>query len=133
MLLFVTVLHLIVAVLLIVMVLIQDSKGSGAFGMGGSGSNQVFSATGAANFLVTVTRTLAIIFAITCISLTYLTTRKSSSVVDDYVAPASAPAAGATAPTSATPTTAATPNAAEQKHAEAPATENKAPQNTKTK
>ena len=85
MLLFVTIIHFIVAVLLVTLVLLQDSKGGGAFGMGSSGSNQVLSATGAANFLVTMTRTMAILFALTCISLTYLTTRKSSSVVDDLV------------------------------------------------
>ncbi len=102
---FVTVIHVSVALLLIVMVLIQDSKGGGVFGMGSTGSNQVFSATGAANFLVTATRGLAITFAVTCLTLTYITAHRSGSdsVIDDY-----APAA-ATAP--ATPD-AATPDAA---------------------
>lgn len=112
MLLFVTVIHFIVAVLLIVMVLIQDSKGGGVFGMSGAGgSNQVFSATGAANFLVKLTRALAVIFAGTCITLTYLTSTKSTSVVDDYVPAATAPtgmdaseaATGNVAPTGGNP------------------------------
>ncbi|MCB0350514.1 MAG: preprotein translocase subunit SecG [Bdellovibrionales bacterium] len=94
---FVTVVHFTVALLLIVMVLIQDSKGGGVFGMGSTGSNQVFSATGAANFLVTATRGLAITFAVTCLTLTYITSHKAGtdSVVDDYV-----PAAATSAPAS---------------------------------
>lgn len=98
MLLFITIIHFIVAILLIVMVLVQDAKGGGAFGMGGTGANQVFSATGAANFLVKTTRVLAIMFAFTCITLTYLTSRKGGSVTDDMI-----PAASAPAPTTETP------------------------------
>jgi preprotein translocase subunit SecG len=104
MLLFITIVHFIVAVLLILLVLIQDSKGGGVFGMGSTGSNQVFSATGAANFLVKATRFLAIMFAVTCLSLTYITAKKKSgSLVDDYVPPAApaAPAAPATPPAAA--------------------------------
>lgn len=103
MLLFVTVIHLFVAVLLIGFVLLQDSKGGGVFGMGG-GSNQIMSSTGAANFMVKTTRWLAIVFAATCISLTILTSKSSNkSVVDDY-----APAAGTTTPAETLPTPAAT-------------------------
>lgn len=103
MLLFVTLVHFVVAILLIIFVLIQDSKGGGVFGMGSSSSNQVFSATGAANFLVKATRVLAITFAVTCITLTYLTSNRSTSVVDDYT-PVTAPAAQ-TAPPSPDATT----------------------------
>lgn len=99
MILFVTLVHFVVAALLITFVLIQDSKGGGVFGMGsGGGSNQVFSATGAANFLVKATRALAIMFATTCIALTYLTSKKADSVVDDYLPAATAPAAAGAAP-----------------------------------
>lgn len=98
MLLLVTIVHFLIAVLLIVLVLVQDSKGGGAFGMGGTGSNQVLSATGAANFLVKLTRYLAIMFAVSCITLTYLTTHKNSgSALDGYV-----PAAGVSAPSGVT-------------------------------
>lgn len=105
MLLFVTLVHFFVAALLITFVLIQDSKGGGVFGMGSSGGgNQVFSATGAANFLVKATRVLAIIFATTCITLTYLTSKRSTSVVDDFLPAAAAPVAPAAPATpSATP------------------------------
>lgn len=118
MLLFVTVIHLLVALLLIVLVLLQDSKGGGVFGMGSSGGNQVFSATGAANFLVKATRTLAIMFAITCLTLTYMTAKRDSgSVVDDFV-PAAAPAKPADPAAAAQP---AAGNPAEAPAAQAPA------------
>jgi preprotein translocase subunit SecG len=109
MLTFITLIHFTVAILLIVFVLIQDSKGGGVFGMGASGSNQVFSATGAANFLVKATRTLAILFAITCITLTYMTTHKTSSVTDDFVPAAAAPTDSAAPPVTTEAPAASTP------------------------
>jgi len=96
--LFLTLIHITVALLLVGFVLIQDTKGGGVFGMGGGGgSNQVMSSTGAANFLVKATRTLGIIFAATSIALTYLTSKHGGSVTDTYIPPpaASAPAAPA--------------------------------------
>ena len=122
MLTFITVLHFVVAILLIVFVLLQDAKSGGVFGMSGSGgSNQVFSATGAANFFVKATRVLAVLFAITCISLTVYTSKKEGSVVDDFV-PAATPAANdPTAPAQAPATPA---NAAPQESS---------PQNSETK
>ena len=79
--------HVVFAIVLIIIVLLQDSKG-GAMGMFGAGSsNTVFGSSGGANFLVKVTRTLAIMFSITCLALTYKTTNKSKSVIEDYVVP----------------------------------------------
>ena len=83
--------HIFVAILLIFFVLIQDSKGAmGGMmgGGGGGGSNTLFGATGAASFIVKMTRLVAIIFAATCIGLTILSTGGSSSVVDGFVPPA---------------------------------------------
>jgi preprotein translocase subunit SecG len=76
----------------------------------------MFSATGAANFFVKTTRILAIIFAVTSISLSYLTTKKSDSVVDGFIPPAAPTAPAPTAPAPA-----------------APAAENKAPQKSESK
>jgi preprotein translocase subunit SecG len=97
MILFLACLHILTAVLIVTFVLIQDAKGGGAFGMGGGGSNQILSSTGAASFLVNITRTLAVIFAATSIGLTYLTTSHSNSVVDDYTPAAAAPKTPGTA------------------------------------
>jgi len=84
------VLHIFVAVLLVTIVLLQDSKGGGMGGaFGGGGSQTLFGATGATNFLVKLTRTLAVIFMGTCIGLTLLLThRNSRSVVDNLPAAA---------------------------------------------
>ncbi len=80
---FVAFVHIFVAFLLIVLVLLQDSKG-GAMGMmgGGGGANTVFGSTGAGNFLTQTTKVVAVVFALTCLSLVYITTSKSNSVLD---------------------------------------------------
>src|ERR1035438_5458564 len=76
--------HVVVAVILVTVVLLQDSKGGGMGGAFGGGSSQtIFGASGAANFLVKVTRVLAVTFMGTCMFLTYyLSQRTSHSVVD---------------------------------------------------
>ena len=85
----ITVVHLLLAVILIALVLMQDAKGGGAFGMGSTGGSQsVFGSTGAANFLVKSTRWIAALFAGTCIFLSYLTVQKEESVIDGFVPPA---------------------------------------------
>jgi preprotein translocase subunit SecG len=89
--------HILIGVGLVLFVLLQDPKG-GAMGVfsGGSSSNTFFGASGASNFLTTTTRWLAILFAISCLSLTYLTAKRGGSVMDTYTPPAgSAPAAPA--------------------------------------
>jgi preprotein translocase subunit SecG len=84
MLAFVAVFHIIVAILLVIFVMLQDAKGGalGALG-GGSGSSTMWGSTGAGNILVTITKWLSVVFAITCISLAYLTTKQKDSVVDN--------------------------------------------------
>ena len=108
MILFISVIHVFTALLLIVVVLLQDAKGGGAFGIGGGGgSNQILSSTGTANFLVNLTRGLAVLFAATSITLTYMTTTHTGSVTDSYIPPAATktaiPAAAPTAPKAPSP------------------------------
>nr|BFD58751.1 hypothetical protein CKG001_08580 [Bdellovibrio sp. CKG001]BFD62176.1 hypothetical protein BdHM001_08570 [Bdellovibrio sp. HM001]BFD67908.1 hypothetical protein HAGR004_29300 [Bdellovibrio sp. HAGR004] len=120
---FIGVLHIIVALVLIVLVLIQDSKSDGALGMGGSsGSNSLLGATGAQSLAGKMTVWAAIIFAVTCLALATMTSSKTKSVVDSLPLP-TAPsqehfptegtdaAAGAAAVPAATPAEAATPAA----------------------
>lgn len=92
------VVHVIIGMLLVVFVLLQDPKG-GAMGVfsGGSSSSSFFGSSGASNFLTSITKYLAIAFAISCLALTYLTANKGSSVMDNYVPPAGAAAPGAPA------------------------------------
>ena len=65
--------HVIAAVSIIVLVLMQQGKGAdmgAAFGSGSSGS--VFGASGSGNFLSRTTAIVATLFFITSLSLTYL-------------------------------------------------------------
>ncbi len=85
---FIGVLHIIVALVLIILVLIQDSKSDGALGMGGSsGSNSLLGATGAQSLAGKMTVWAAIIFAVTCLALATLTSSKTKSVVDSLPLP----------------------------------------------
>lgn len=72
--------HLILAVALIGLVLIQHGKGAdagAAFGSGASGT--VFGSQGSGNFLTRLTTGIAFLFAITSISLTILATKAPRS------------------------------------------------------
>lgn len=112
---FVAILHIIVAVLLIALVLIQDSKGAmgGSFGGGGGSGSSILGPTGAPNFLFKMTRYIVLGFAVTSLLLTKFSSEKSGSALDDLpqtatqsapvvpateTAPAAAPAAPATTP-----------------------------------
>jgi preprotein translocase subunit SecG len=85
--------HLILALLLIGVVLLQRSEG-GALGMGG-GSGGSMSARGAATAMTKLTWLLAACFIVTSITLTILATRggQSGSVVDSVATEAEAPVA----------------------------------------
>ncbi|MBI1423051.1 MAG: preprotein translocase subunit SecG [Gammaproteobacteria bacterium] len=79
------VVHVIIAVAMIGLILIQQGKGAdagAAFGSGASGT--VFGARGSASFLSRATAILATLFFITSLSLAYLasTSAKSSSVME---------------------------------------------------
>lgn len=96
---FLAVVHILIAIGLVAFVLLQDPKG-GALGVfsGGSSANSFFGSSGASNFLTTVTRWLAILFAASCLTLTYVTSHKGGSVMDQYTPPPAAPEAAAPAP-----------------------------------
>ena len=85
---FLAILHVVVSVLLVLFILLQDPKGGsgGALGMlGGGGSKSLFGATGGNQFLVNITKWLAVIFAFTSIYLASLSTQKEKSLMDDYI------------------------------------------------
>lgn len=92
----VLVIHLILALCLIGIVLMQRSEGGG-LGIGGGGGGGLVSARGAATALSKITWGLAIAFICTSIGLTIIAAEKSAgaSVVDRLVdtAPTEAPAA----------------------------------------
>lgn len=73
--------HVILAVVLIVLVLLQHGKGAdmgAAFGSGSAGS--LFGATGSATFLSRTTGIVAAMFFITSMSLTYLSMNRTEDL-----------------------------------------------------
>jgi preprotein translocase subunit SecG len=93
--------HILVALAIIGLVLMQHGKGAdmgAAFGSGASGS--LFGATGSANFLSRTTGVLAAVFFATSLSLAYVASHKpktTGSVMQETVQsqPVSQPAAAA--------------------------------------
>ena len=72
---FLTVIHVLISIGLILSILLQSSKGGGLAGMfGGGGNAGVFGGRGAASFLSKVTMWLGISFALTSISIALLST-----------------------------------------------------------
>ena len=80
---FVLVVHVVVAVVLCGLVLLQHGKGAdmgAAFGSGSSGS--LFGASGSANFLSRSTAVLAAVFFLSSLGLTYLAATRTKPVTD---------------------------------------------------
>jgi preprotein translocase subunit SecG len=72
------VIHVLAAIAIVGLVLLQHGKGAdvgAAFGSGASGS--IFGASGSANFLSRTTAALAVVFFVTSLGLTYFSGRKS--------------------------------------------------------
>lgn len=86
--------HVLLALAIIGLVLLQHGKGADmGSGFGGGASGSLFGATGSANFLSRTTAVLATIFFISSLALAYIATnkpREGGSVVDRT--PAQAPA-----------------------------------------
>jgi preprotein translocase subunit SecG len=70
-------LHVLVALVIIGLVLLQHGKGADmGSGFGGGSSGSLFGATGSANFLSRATAVLATLFFLTSLGLAYLATNK---------------------------------------------------------
>ena len=99
--------HVISAVALIILVLVQHGKGAdmgAAFGTGSAGS--LFGSSGSANFLSRSTAVAATIFFITSLSLAYLAThrpKESSGVMDAIKETSPVPTPSGNAPGGAVP------------------------------
>lgn len=91
------VVHVLVALAIVGLVLIQQGRGADAGAGFGGASNTLFGARGAASFLSRTTAIFATLFFLTSISLAYLagnSDNKSSDIMDspvDTVAPALPP------------------------------------------
>jgi preprotein translocase subunit SecG len=84
---FVTFIHVLACFILILVVLLQAGKGANMGAAFGGSSQTVFGSSGAGTFLGKLTATVAIIFMITSLSLAYMATKGSSSVLESSSAP----------------------------------------------
>lgn len=141
-------LHIIVCVLLVILILLQAGKEGMGVIFGGSGNTSVFGSSGAGGILAKLTAFMAVVFVITSLSYTYVSSPRAASEesqilstpavnIEDSApapadkpaeaaapasagdaAPAAAPAEGAAAPADAQPSPAAPADTA----SDAPAT-----------
>ena len=116
-------LHIIVCVLLVILILLQSGKEGMGVIFGGGGNTSVFGSSGAGGILAKLTTLMAIIFVITSLSYTYVTSARPSNESTILTVKIEEPEARKDAP--------AAPEAAEPKagapDAAAPAQPEKAP------
>jgi preprotein translocase subunit SecG len=105
---FVLVVHIILALLMIVLILVQHGKGADAgASFGGGGAATVFGASGSGNFLSRMTAILTALFFITSLTLAIFAKQQTSdayslkSVQSTQTAPATLPETSPVAPKSA--------------------------------
>jgi preprotein translocase subunit SecG len=79
---FLTIIHVLVCISLIMIILLQTGKGAGMGAAFGGASQTLFGSTGKADFFSKFTIVAAIVFVITSISLSFV--NQSSSVMSDY-------------------------------------------------
>lgn len=81
------VLHILAAVAIIVLVLLQQGRGADMGAAFGGGSQTLFGARGSANFLSRLTALIATVFLFTSLSLAFIYTQRSQpkSVTDETV------------------------------------------------
>ena len=75
----ITVFHVVGALLLIVVILLQAGKGAAmGSGLGGGSSQTMFGSSGAGNFLTKLTTGVAILFMLTSLTLATISNKKES-------------------------------------------------------
>jgi preprotein translocase subunit SecG len=89
-------LHILACFTLILIVLLQAGKGADMGAAFGGSSQTVFGSSGAGTFLGKLTATVAVVFMLTSLALTYTASHRSSSLTDR----ARVPVGGQTAPAS---------------------------------
>lgn len=92
---FLTVIHIVTCILLILVVLIQSGKGAEISASLGGSSQTVFGSSGGANFFTRFTSGAAAVFMVTSVALTILGSRNQTSVFAGQHLPAKPPAAPA--------------------------------------
>lgn len=82
---FITILHIIVCVVLILTVLLQAGKGASMGAAFGGSSQTIFGSSGPGTFLGKVTTAIAVVFMLTALSLSYFSSHKQPSVMDKAI------------------------------------------------
>lgn len=100
---FLTIIHIIACITLILIVLLQAGKGANMGAAFGGSSQTVFGSSGAGTFLGKLTAAVAIIFMLTSITLTYSASRKTSGLMEGTSAPVTRQAVPAAPKPSALP------------------------------
>jgi preprotein translocase subunit SecG len=118
---FITILHVIACVFLILVVLLQTGKGAemGAV-FGGGGSQTIFGASGAGNLLTKLTTATAIVFFLTSLTLAWSSLARTRRTVFDESMPEPPPPA-VTTPAASAPATQSSTSDAPPPPAPAPA------------
>lgn len=78
---FITIVHIIVCVILILVILLQAGKGANMGAAFGGSSQTVFGSSGPAGFLGKMTTAVAILFMLTSLALSYTALHKGKSVM----------------------------------------------------
>ena len=107
MILLVTIIHILVALGLILVVLLQQGKGAEIGAVFGGSSSTIFGSSGAGNFLTRLTTGMAIVFMITYLTLGYFAVHRPATTIFDERTPVTQPQATPPAPqgTPQSPTT----------------------------
>ncbi len=93
------ILHVIVAISLIAVVLIQRGQGAEmGVAFGGGGAQTLFGSRGSGSFLGKLTGGLAAVFMLTSLTLAFFSQQQTGSVLDHAPLPAAAPAKSGNAP-----------------------------------
>lgn len=78
------VVHVLACIALVVLTLMQDSKGGGMFASQSS-SNSVLGATGGTNLIVKMTKIVAGLLLVTCLAFAVMYSKSQKSVIDSGV------------------------------------------------
>jgi preprotein translocase subunit SecG len=79
---FITIIHVVASLILVLVVLLQAGKGANMGAAFGGSSQTVFGSSGAGTFLGKMTAAIAVIFMLTSLTLTYNASRKGSSLFE---------------------------------------------------
>ncbi len=115
----VLVVHIITSIVLVLIILLQIGKGASMANLfGGGSSDAVFSGAGGDVFMKKITVVFAVVFALTSLGLTVLSSRGSSKTVMDKVTQSAPPVTGVGEEESAIAEEEKVPVPAEEKPAE---------------